>query len=146
MKKAKKTQRQLNKESELRGRWNRQEYLQERSGCTCDCCSAGFPIEALDLHHRVPETKTMKLDYTAFRGKKVKQKVLDEAATCDVLCKNCHALEHKAHRKGESIVHDKEAYFRFRNHRDSYPSTFKGTYGRNTKRGDTGDKQLLLSI
>jgi 5-methylcytosine-specific restriction endonuclease McrA len=42
---------------------------------------------------------------------------LKEAKKCVILCMNCHALEHKALNRGETLINDPDAYLRYRNHR-----------------------------
>jgi transcription elongation factor Elf1 len=56
----------------------------------CIVCGENRPA-CLDFHHRDPKEKHKKislmLDYT-------KKRILEEVKKCDVLCKNCHAINH----------------------------------------------------
>ena len=138
-----------NKEANLlrmsRGRINKQAYVDQRTGSTCECCGEKWPIELLEFHHKNPKDKLFELQQQ-WNTKVVKQKVLDEADKCALLCSNCHALEHVALRKGESILNDKDTYIRYRDHRHSHYQQVKSPHDRLLGQRNSKDKQLLLPL
>jgi hypothetical protein len=71
----------------LRGR------IQELKGRVCMQC--GFEAvtpQQLHWHHRDPSTKAFNV--SRWTGSPDNPRLLAEIAKCDVLCANCHALEH----------------------------------------------------
>ncbi len=58
------------------------------------CCRCGFdnPI-ALDFHHRNPKDKEFSISKASIKGIG-KEKLDKEIAKCDILCANCHRIEH----------------------------------------------------
>lgn len=61
-------------------------------GFKCQRCGfKGHPAQ-FDCHHREPGTK----DFAISNGRKIKdtKKLKEELAKCDLLCSNCHRLEH----------------------------------------------------
>lgn len=64
--------------------------LKAAKGCE-RCGYADF--RALEFHHRVPEEKSFALVKGVQRGLS-KARLLAEVAKCEVLCANCHAIEH----------------------------------------------------
>ena len=100
------------------GAYNREKYLMARTGMTCECCGETFPRELLEFHHPLDVEKKFDLAMNKWGGiHGPNQETLDEADQCVILCSNCHALEHIALKRGESLVHDPSAYRRYRNHR-----------------------------
>ena len=62
---------------------------------TWECSECGFeghPV-SFDCHHRDPSTKSFGLS-EARRGSYSKKRILDELEKCELLCANCHRLEH----------------------------------------------------
>jgi hypothetical protein len=55
-----------------------------------DCGETKY--ELLDFHHKDPNTKIMSV--SDMLGTYGKQKILDEMAKCEVLCKSCHKKHH----------------------------------------------------
>jgi hypothetical protein len=102
--------------------WNKQEFIQKKTGMRCMVCKEKFPFELFAFHHLDPSTKKFSLKVAAWKGMKGPcKRTLDEAEKCAVLCHNCHALEHVALRNGESLINDQKAYARYRNHRVTKP-------------------------
>ena len=105
---------------DMSGRLNRSVYLRKRNNYSCEVCLENYPEEVLEFHHPDSSLKEIHLSSKAFRGVlQPKQKVIDEADDCIVLCSNCDRLEHVALKNGETLINDKEAYLRYRNHRFS---------------------------
>lgn len=88
----------------LSGKRNLAKYLDERCGSRCQLCNVQYPSEILAFHHTDPSNKKFSPSVYSWRGSKVRQKTIDEAEKCAVLCHNCHALEHKALREGYSLL------------------------------------------
>lgn len=64
--------------------------IKEQSSCT----RCGFDdARALDFHHRDGQEKDEILSRVHIRGWG-KERILAEIAKCDVLCANCHRIEH----------------------------------------------------
>ena len=122
---------------DMSGRLNRSVYLRKRNNYSCEVCLENYPEEVLEFHHPDSSFKETQLSSHSFRGVlQPKQKVLDEADDCIVLCSNCHRLEHIALKKGETLINDKEAYSRYRNHRFS---SYKGLDDRD--KGPTDEEE-----
>jgi hypothetical protein len=134
----------LNAENYQRGVGYMNEYLREHYQHTCQICNEQFPREILHFHHVNPEEKELKLEAAAWRGgKSPSPKVLDEVKKCVVLCSNCHILEHIAMKNEETLVGNKKAYSRYRNHGiTSYESVDGGDDGPEDRRGT----KLSLSV
>jgi len=122
---------------------NKQRYIDGRGG-VCEACGEKYPVELMDFHHLDPTTKVFCLGQDKWRKKEVQQIVFDEAEKCAILCSNCHRLEHVALRRGESIINDKEAYHRYRNHRFTDNEPEQGSHDRDDGPTDEGDPQLDL--
>jgi 5-methylcytosine-specific restriction endonuclease McrA len=56
----------------------------------CADCRRRFPPCAMDFDHRDPATKLYTV--TQMIGRAGTQRILDEAAKCDIVCANCHRL------------------------------------------------------
>lgn len=128
-------------------KWNKQEYLDKRCECSCECCGVKFPIELIQFHHPNPDEKEKKVTVSQWYGRKgANKKTLDEAEKCMVLCSPCHYLEHIAWLFNESILDDKETYNRFRNHRVREPN--RGDYldDWDERFPDRQEDQLLLPV
>jgi hypothetical protein len=70
-------------------------FMDYKRGLECSKCGFNHPA-ALDFHHRDPETKSLRLESIAM-VKKNEKVIMEEIAKCDVLCANCHRLEHSKH-------------------------------------------------
>ncbi len=79
-------------------------------------CLSHWPSDVLCFHHLDPAKKKFGLEAQTW-GDRAEEKVLKEAKKCVILCMNCHALEHKALNRGETLIDDPDAYLRYRNHR-----------------------------
>lgn len=63
-------------------------------GGKCNRCGYDHPA-ALDFHHLDPATKTGRLSDMLGRPKMYPDHlILAELAQCELICKNCHAVEH----------------------------------------------------
>ena len=112
------------------GRWQKQNYIEQRTGGKCECCGELFPNDMLDFHHRVSEAKLFHVSGGEWMKLTITPRVLQEAQKCVILCKNCHALEHVAMKKNESVIYDKAAYSRFRDYRVEEPEGINNTHDR----------------
>jgi hypothetical protein len=71
---------------------HRQWYIDFKKGLKCIRC--GFDNSfALDFHHRDPNEKYMNVSQMV--NNYSKDVILNEIEKCDVLCANCHAIEHR---------------------------------------------------
>jgi len=114
---------------------NKFKYMMEKTKCKCEICGERFPIDVLDVHHIDPAKKKFSVKIDRFRG--MTKETIDELAKCAILCCNCHRLEHIALKNGETLINDKEAYSRYRNHRFS---SYKGLDDRD-ERHTNGDEE-----
>ena len=75
----------------------------------CSRCEySGRNLRSLHFHHKNPSTKTYTIG-TYLKSKSVDE-LLDEADQCEILCANCHALEHVDAERVErlwSLSHEK---------------------------------------
>lgn len=62
-------------------------------GGKCMKCGGVFPYYVYDLHHRDPAQKEINLNSL---NDKAWERVIKEAAKCDLFCANCHRIEHHA--------------------------------------------------
>jgi hypothetical protein len=70
----------------------RKERLRDlKQGLTCDRCGFDKPC-ALEFHHRDPATKDFTISKKAWQVSE--ERLLAEIEKCDVLCSNCHRIEH----------------------------------------------------
>jgi hypothetical protein len=58
----------------------------------CARCDQTYPIGAMHFHHREPELKLFKIGDAA--QNRADQAFFSELEKCDVLCANCHSIEH----------------------------------------------------
>ena len=128
---------------DLSGPYNKEKYIMKRTKMACEVCREKFPKELLEFHHPLDVVKNFELNVDAWRGVNgPKQKTLDEAEKCVILCSNCHRLEHVALKNGESIINDPSAYRRYRNHRVTRYESLDDWYDERIGRGT----QLSFSI
>ena len=74
-------------------------------GDKCKNCGTGFNgINSciFDLHHRNPAEKDFNLNLN-FINQYRKELILKEAEKCDLLCSNCHRLEHFEGKRNDNI-------------------------------------------
>jgi len=71
-------------------RRERKQRLVEQRGGRCEDCGYSKSVAALEFHHRDAGTKDFGLG--DFNGSW--ERLLQEAAKCDLLCANCHRLRH----------------------------------------------------
>ena len=67
-------------------------FMDYKKTLSCERCGFSHPA-ALDFHHKNPLTKAFKLSDVAF-VKKNKNIIFEEIKKCEVLCSNCHRIEH----------------------------------------------------
>src|SRR5690349_6088749 len=86
-------QKKYNKDRALRRRKEVQQRLDEyKKTLSCVRCGFSHPA-ALDFHHRNTQQKEFSLAHAAQRGMGW-ERIMDEIEKCDVLCANCHRIEH----------------------------------------------------
>jgi hypothetical protein len=74
-----------------RARWRAQAtLLDELRDVPCQDCKQRFPPCAMDFDHRDPTTKAQAV--TRMIGRSGTERILAEAAKCDIVCANCHRL------------------------------------------------------
>ena len=66
--------------------------LKKERGCAR--CAEKDP-RCLEFHHRDPKTKTTEVSGMVVFRKVTWEMIEQEIAKCDVLCRNCHAKEHR---------------------------------------------------
>lgn len=87
-----KTHKKERKESAKRTKHRQRAWLDElKSTLFCKECGENR-IVCLDFHHRDPKEKEGSITRLLYRASKAR--VLAEIAKCDVLCSNCHRVEH----------------------------------------------------
>lgn len=62
-----------------------------KAGLACKRCGFNDP-RALDFHHRDPADKAFQISTKAWQVSE--ERLMAEVAKCDVLCANCHRIEH----------------------------------------------------
>ena len=107
-----------NRKTWLKKRRAKEDYILDKTGGKCELCTLHWPSDVLCFHHLKPEDKEFELQLKNWTISDL-NKVLEEADKCAILCMNCHALEHKALHRGETLINDQEAYSRYRNKRFS---------------------------
>jgi hypothetical protein len=65
---------------------------QQKVGLFCKRCN-NSDIRVLDFHHRDRDGKEVGISYIRARGWS-DERILREIARCEVLCANCHRIEH----------------------------------------------------
>jgi len=63
-----------------------------KEGRPCACCGGYFPSPVLEWHHRDPAGKDGHVLRRKFHVRL--ERLLAEVEKCDLLCANCHRLEH----------------------------------------------------
>jgi hypothetical protein len=69
----------------------KQRLVELKRDRACERCGFADPC-ALDFHHREPAEKSFKISEYAWKVSD--ERLLAEIAKCDVLCANCHRVEH----------------------------------------------------
>ncbi len=75
-------------------RLRQRERLLQLYGNQCQQCFYKNSLRALHFHHRDPVTKMMSLDLQSMAY--AWERIVEEAAKCDLLCGNCHAEHHSS--------------------------------------------------
>ena len=71
---------------------NRKFVRRYRRLCKCRVCGENRP-PCLDFHHRNPDEKVATIAYM-IKNRQTIKRIKEEIRKCDVLCANCHRLEH----------------------------------------------------
>ena len=74
--------------------------LVELFGGKCKKCGNSYPAEVYEFHHKDPSKKEFGL---AKGGTTSWEKIKKEAKKCDMLCSNCHKIEHIVIRSSEFL-------------------------------------------
>ena len=80
-------------------RHGRKKKIVALKGGKCERCGGVFHFVAFDLHHRNPEEKEIAMSDLQ---DKAWHRVLAELEKCDLLCSNCHRVEHFELRYGKA--------------------------------------------
>jgi len=67
-------------------------FIDLKISLKCERCGFKHPA-ALDFHHKDPSQKEFPINYGNF-GKRSKEEIMKEIAKCEILCSNCHRIEH----------------------------------------------------
>jgi hypothetical protein len=67
-------------------------FLDYKLTLKCERCGFDHPA-TLDFHHKDPKTKEFGITIPNISGKS-KEDVFNEMKKCEVLCSNCHRIEH----------------------------------------------------
>lgn len=70
-------------------------FKEYKSNLSCEKCGFNDHIAALDFHHIA--NKERNISAMASQGF-AKETIIEEIDKCEVLCKNCHAIEHHGDR------------------------------------------------
>lgn len=82
------------KQREARRRYDKKAKAIAYLGGRCVRCPVTHPA-AIDFHHRKPEEKLFNIGDMIMSPKQVDEETFRaELDKCDLLCKNCHAIEH----------------------------------------------------
>jgi 5-methylcytosine-specific restriction endonuclease McrA len=71
-------------------------FIELKTNSKCNRCGYNKHPAALDFHHIIPSEKNFAITIRGFKGKN-KDEILKEIAKCEVLCSNCHRIEHVKH-------------------------------------------------
>ena len=88
---------------EMRRRWREHaELLEQLRDVPCADCGLAFPSYVMQFDHRDSSQK----NYTVTRmiGRAGRQKIVEEAAKCDIVCANCHRKRTYRRRTGNAGV------------------------------------------
>ncbi len=67
--------------------------VEYKSKLSCERCGYNQHPAALDFHHKDGSTKLFSMGQAPTRGYSW-ETILEEIAKCEVLCANCHRIEH----------------------------------------------------
>ena len=68
-------------------------FMELKTGLKCNRCGFDHPA-ALDFHHLNPNEKEFSISMNKTYYKNNKEALLEEIKKCEVLCANCHRIEH----------------------------------------------------
>lgn len=83
-------------------RTTNKKILVEYKGGKCIKCGYNENIEALQFHHRNPKDKEYNIS-EEMKNKKIDE-LKKEADKCDLLCANCHIIEHLNNDRRKFII------------------------------------------
>lgn len=73
----------------------KQKALEAHGSTACERCGYDVHPSALDFHHRNPAEKLFNISVALQAPDKYSwNEILSEIAKCDVICSNCHDIEH----------------------------------------------------
>ena len=72
------------------------QILVELKGNKCVICGNKFPNCCYDFHHRNPQEKDFQIKniMSSYNNPKRRYLVMEELEKCDLLCSNCHRIQH----------------------------------------------------
>ena len=76
-------------------------------GGNCMLCKKTYPAQVFNFHHRDPSTK--KFEWTKLRLQSIKT-IIEELDKCDLLCANCHVIEHSGTKNWTNLDKDVERF------------------------------------
>jgi len=88
------------KEQRLKDKERRKEWYKKLKFEGCVKCGENR-IVCLDFHHRDPNKKEFSVSGMLWTHSK--KRILEEIAKCDILCANCHRIEHENDNGTEEI-------------------------------------------
>lgn len=82
------------KEKYLTNNYERRKWFYNlKRGLKCSRCGFDHPA-ALDFHHKNNESKEFNISKQYHGNPYMKEEILKEIEKCEVLCANCHRIEH----------------------------------------------------
>ncbi len=90
------------KQVRARKRIIRKWFNEKKSTLSCISCGFSHPA-ALDFHHKLPSDKYLDVSKMVERGFAY-DRIEAEIAKCDVLCSNCHRIQHYTERNLLHVV------------------------------------------
>ena len=82
------------KEKYLSNNYERRKWFYDlKRELKCERCGFNHPA-ALDFHHRDEEEKIFNISKQYHGNPNMREEILKEIAKCEVLCANCHRIEH----------------------------------------------------
>lgn len=82
------------KENYLSNNYQRRKWFYDlKKSLKCNRCGFSHPA-ALDFHHKDKDQKLFNISKQYHGNPKLKDEILNEISKCEVLCANCHRIEH----------------------------------------------------
>lgn len=99
---------------------NKKTFLKAINKFECEECGYNSCYDALDFHHKIPQSKKIVLGGINKRFSsvgKLTEAIIEELDKCQVLCKNCHSSKHFDNIKFDSYKN--EIYKKVENYRQN---------------------------